>query len=1349
MTGDHDIEVLTERGDDLVSQARYQDAVKPFEKATKLLEERRGRLDESTLNSRERLADTLMSAGDLAGATDCHLEIVKRTLENLRQYQSLRRPENGVISAAQKRHLDAQRRLADTYLIDRNYGKAISTYQAIVDTEARKSLEDVIKDRVDLASALFESSSDRNIMEAVNLNIETLHRAEQSLGRSHIETAKVRFNLAKELFILKKYNDAATRCVELLDILQAGRYRGGEEFDHLECLRDTKKLLKNCSARIALQEEDTRRQIAQEKKTAMEKEKAKVERQAAEARRRAAEQVREGKEIRKQVDKGIEAIKKATENEWKGKERSDPKGRSQDPPVTWKKDSQARNFDDSARTTRGSPNSGGRETKGEVNSQRQSDIRKKAPSPTDSSRASPTPDKRTSDTPKSPARSPSKAESVSDRPRMKDTPKDSSARSLRTEPPKHRRSASVVSQPSGLTGENLKELDRKNSSFDRLRSKDLLKSSLATESKTEPPTRPRSASATIHSSDRTEQRPKQSERRNSSRSEVIERSQSATPDKGRRPPSAASRYSDRTGKKVIELERVSSIRSDKSRTTPLDRKGEGKTEAKKAQAPSKPEGTVVIQDKKRERGDDKEKAGSDSSTAWRPQTPDDSARASRRGSVDGERRDSDSLKTLVGRSKRRSEQLSPTSETNERQDSEPKVTSNRARPRDERVSRTVSAPSITVTEPAPSRHAAKRKQDQEQPIVDVEAPIKTERERPKSSQSNYEVASSTSDTARKRQSRSASTGSRKAEEKRREQDEDAKKPAQAGEMITQQEGKEAKKIWVRLDKEEERQQEEAAEEARRKQEIEAKRIHVREAREKRRKEKELAEQAAEAVRRTEASKVEKNRRNDEAQKQVGEPSKKCQEVENTETQEHNQGASKQTATGPLNDEPTQDHVNVGRATRQKLEEEPFSKTRSNTPKKQPRESLPRKDQKEEHPKAEDENLNKTLVDTFETQRQSNPTREDKKEELTNAISSTVNQRTLPESIGAQPGTINKVSIPVDSAKASPKLSSSADQVTKEQVSEQIPYEKLVSSTSILPSTAVAVKGESSSPLTSAEMRLGKSTAPEGIQNNVPEAYSTQELGDTSTAIKDRITMPKGERCAQTVSSANATHTELSAKTEDPDEPQLPRFVSQAPVLTAHPESVAEPSVRIDNVPAKERIVSTSMSWLGKQGKQFVELLTAIPTAKPALEESPESNIGQIDKVQPSQQSSVAPKTVPELSASMERPEEDNNRLKSKISVETQSQAHMRSESVPTIRTETFKAAAKESSVPGGWHHDFDEPGPVRSLRKVRSNDQLGKGDLPVLQTENAKHKRASSVSAMERSISDMGSAPIKNWSDQE
>jgi hypothetical protein len=568
-------------------------------------------------------------------------------------------------------------------------------------------------------------------------------------------------------------------------------------------------------------------------------------------------------------------------------------------------------------------------------------------------------------------------------------------------------------------------------------------------------------------------------------------------------------------------------------------------------------------------------------------------------------------------------------------------------------------------------------------------------------------------------------------------------------MITQQEGKEAKKIWVRLDKEEERQQEEAAEEARRKQEIEAKRIHVREAREKRRKEKELAEQAAEAVRRTEASKVEKNRRNDEAQKQVGEPSKKCQEVENTETQEHNQGASKQTATGPLNDEPTQDHVNVGRATRQKLEEEPFSKTRSNTPKKQPRESLPRKDQKEEHPKAEDENLNKTLVDTFETQRQSNPTREDKKEELTNAISSTVNQRTLPESIGAQPGTINKVSIPVDSAKASPKLSSSADQVTKEQVSEQIPYEKLVSSTSILPSTAVAVKGESSSPLTSAEMRLGKSTAPEGIQNNVPEAYSTQELGDTSTAIKDRITMPKGERCAQTVSSANATHTELSAKTEDPDEPQLPRFVSQAPVLTAHPESVAEPSVRIDDVPAKERIVSTSMSWLGKQGKQFVELLTAIPTAKPALEESPESNIGQIDKVQPSQQSSVAPKTVPELSASMERPEEDNNRLKSKISVETQSQAHMRSESVPTIRTETFKAAAKESSVPGGWHHDFDEPGPVRSLRKVRSNDQLGKGDLPVLQTENAKHKRASSVSAMERSISDMGSAPIKNWSDQE
>ncbi|CAN9414345.1 unnamed protein product [Alternaria alternata] len=763
MTVDHDIKVLTERGDDLVGKARYQDAVKPFDKATKLLEERRGKLDESTLNSREQLADTLMSAGDIVGATNCHLEIVKRTLENLQRCQSLSGSKNSVISAAQKRHLDAQRRLADTYLANNDYGKAISTYQAIVDTEARKPMEDVIKDRVDLTSALFGSGSDRNIMKAVNVNIETLDRAEQSLGRNHIETVRVRFNLAKELFNLKKYNDASTRCLELLDILQAGRYKGGEESDHLECLKDTKKLLRNCSAKIVLQEEDSKRRIAQEKETAMEKEKANAERRATEAKRRAAEQVNKGRETKRQVDKEIEAIKKATQTEWKEKGRTDPKHRNQDPPAT-QKERQTRKFDDAARTTRDRPSSSGQEAQDESNSRRQSDVRKKASSPINTSSPSPKSDKRAPNTPQSPKRSLPKVDSVSDRPRAKDTSKDDSARSTRNEQAKHQSSASTVSQSPSLTKERLRELDRKYSTSGPLGSKVLSKDSLAIESKADLPKRPQSASAVIRGSDRTEERSEQSNRRHPSRNELIERSQSATPDKGRRSSSTVSRSPDLIRKKPSELERVSPTRNEKARTTTPDQRLQEKAEARKAQ-PAPESGVtreVGIPDQKHEQVDSKRKKVSDNSkSVQESQTPDRSAGANRWASAGEQYRESNWLETPVGGSKRRSEQLPSVSEPSERQDSEGKVHSNRTHPGDERVSRTVSAPSITITEHSSSRYAVKRKDNQEPPIVEVESRVKIEGERPTSSHSNYEVASLTSNTGRKREPRSASTDSRR------------------------------------------------------------------------------------------------------------------------------------------------------------------------------------------------------------------------------------------------------------------------------------------------------------------------------------------------------------------------------------------------------------------------------------------------------------------------------------------------------------------------------------------------------------------------------------------------------------
>jgi len=809
MTLDDQINKLISEGEGLEIRAEnegqtlYPDIITIWEKAVELAEQHHGNLGQETLNLRERLADSLTKAGKFHRAISCELKNEHWTLERYKQLQGPSRAISAPAQAAKANHLEAQRRVAKTYLLNKDYPNAVQRFQAVVDDKTTpKSAVQRCIDRVDLASAMYASGTDRDIMGAINLNITTLQRAEASLGKDHIESVKVRYNLGRELRDLKKYDDALEKFSQVVDILRLKSCKARSSPEYQDYLGDAEISLKNCKTRVDRQKEKARRQAAS----------------AAEERRQKEEEV-----------KAQEAEKTRLQEAADQKEQA-----------------KARQLAASAADQR-------RRREEELRIKRVEEIRIR----------------------------------------------EAKARE--------------------------EEAERKRSRVEKARQQ--------------------------------------------------------------------------------EAERV---RLQKARQEDAER-------------------VRLLEEERRRKQDEDAK-----------------------------------------------------------------------------------------------RQAAKEAHEQA---------MKVQQEEAKETQ------------ARK---------VKDEEEKKRKQDEDAKR--EAVELVQLQEEEERRRKQKEAAKKEAAEKKRAREAKDRQEEAES--VRLRKEEEKRLQEDEDAKrEAAEKARQKEMEAQQEEARNVQARKAEDE---------------------------------------------RKHEEFAMQATRD-------REMAAKRKQEEE-----------------------------------------------AKSILQQ-----------------------------------------------LDALAETLKGL--------------------------ETRNSEEMNNASTAVEGQSTTPGEECLLQTVLSAECIAPEPTAKSEVPVENQMLGCSNRYRVRTTQSEPTVERSAETENVLAKDHIVRTSMSWLGRQTMQFVDLL--VPTTPPWA--------------------STPTLNTPEFVALMEGSKREKSMSDAQPSIETQPEPHVRSESVPVIRAKIFEAERRDACVPGGWHHDFDEPGPVSKVRKVRSNDLLSKGSLRVLETGDAKHKRASSVGDLKRSVPTSLVTPIINWTAQE
>lgn len=298
MTFEEEIQKLLHEGERHEDSAALSDsttalpyhgrAARAYRQAAVLAEGNLGPHHESTLTIRDRWADSLGESGQIDMAISCNLENVER-------YKTKYGDKH-------ESTLDAQRRLAGNYLKNSRFIDAIKVYEAIVlaVTAAKMSAEIICQDRTDLAAALFESGDLRNIMRAVDLNIGTLGAAERALGKDHIETIKIRYNLGTELLKLSKYSDASAQFLENISILQMDTRRSRSHRDYAMFLEKCQVSLRICSKR-AKKEEQRQQNEENERRKAVELERTRIAAVQEEQRRR--EEARTERARQEQLEK--------------------------------------------------------------------------------------------------------------------------------------------------------------------------------------------------------------------------------------------------------------------------------------------------------------------------------------------------------------------------------------------------------------------------------------------------------------------------------------------------------------------------------------------------------------------------------------------------------------------------------------------------------------------------------------------------------------------------------------------------------------------------------------------------------------------------------------------------------------------------------------------------------------------------------------------------------------------------------------------------------------------------------------------------------------------------------------
>jgi hypothetical protein len=258
MSPEDELEALVKHGEEQAEKARseqddiarnsYERAVVAYDKAARLAEKHWGKFDDNTLAIRDCLAAALRGSGSISRA-------ILINKENVSRYQDCQGDPHPLT-------LEAKRQLAECYLAYHEYSEAIRTYRNILSSRSQVSDIDLYQDRADLAAALFESGTTANVMEAVDLNIRTLELVSKKLGEDHIETIKVRHNLATELSKLKKNEDAMQHFEKNLSLLQHRDCKARVDDAYREYVKLSKDSLEVCSKRF---QRDKRKKAEQRK----------------------------------------------------------------------------------------------------------------------------------------------------------------------------------------------------------------------------------------------------------------------------------------------------------------------------------------------------------------------------------------------------------------------------------------------------------------------------------------------------------------------------------------------------------------------------------------------------------------------------------------------------------------------------------------------------------------------------------------------------------------------------------------------------------------------------------------------------------------------------------------------------------------------------------------------------------------------------------------------------------------------------------------------------------------------------------------------------------------------------